>query len=92
VTPFYEPLIRPSINIDRHLFWCNFPVSPVSFPEDVNVHDQNSQNRYGFSLKGIKLKNRKDQILRNLVNPEIGLHFLNAAQGVEQEMEQISLF
>ena len=37
------------------------------------------EKRKGFSLKGIKLKQRKDQILRNCVEPELGLHILKLA-------------
>lgn len=32
--------------------------------------------RYGISLEGIKMKHRKDQIIRNCVNPELGNYIL----------------
>jgi len=31
VIPYYEPFIRPSVLLDRHLFWLNFPVSHKTF-------------------------------------------------------------
>jgi hypothetical protein len=33
----------------------------------------------GFNLKEFKIKHRKDTILRNCVNPQIGEHILNCA-------------
>ena len=28
VKPYYNPLIEPTITIDRHMFWSNFPIGP----------------------------------------------------------------
>ena len=30
VTPYYIPLINPSVKIGRHLFWSNFKISPLN--------------------------------------------------------------
>jgi DNA (cytosine-5)-methyltransferase 1 len=96
VIPYYLPLIQPTINIDRHLFWCNFRVNILSTNPEKPMAAQNANNtRYGFSLKGVKMNQRKDQILRNLVNPVIGEHFLNSALGIYKEntgFEQTELF
>jgi DNA (cytosine-5)-methyltransferase 1 len=57
--------------------------------EVVNVKP--SQPRYGFDLSDIDLDTRKDAILRNCVDPEIGLMILNCAQGIiENNSEQLS--
>lgn len=83
VIPYYEPLIRPSIEIDRHFFWCNFKVRKIDVEKAMAIKDQTGTNeRFGFNLKGIDVGHDKRQVMRNLVNPKIGLHFLNCAVGV----------
>lgn len=47
------------------------------------VNIKSTQPNFGFDLSGIKLKTRKDKILRNCVDPEIGLMILNCAIGKE---------
>ena len=48
----------------------------------------------GFNLKGIDIKANKRQVLRNLVDPEIGLHFFNRAFEIidSKKVTQKSLF
>lgn len=95
VDPYYEPLLSPSIIIDRHLFWTNFYLNkPELFLKEKNVSRQNGDRRFGFDLRNIKIKHRKNQILRNLVNPEIGQYILNTAIGIIQQPKynQPSLF
>lgn len=95
VVPYYEPLIRPTIQIGRHLFWSNFNINKIEFDNDSDVHTTTSNNSvYGFDLSNRKIKHRKDQILRNLVNPDLGLYILEQAQGVmrQEKTNQISLF
>lgn len=94
VIPYYEPLVRPSIELDRHLFWCNFNVRKIEVEKAMSIAYQTGTNdRFGFNLKGVPIKHNKRQILRNLVNPEIGLHFLNAARGIitREKTNQLSL-
>lgn len=83
VIPYYEPLIKPTIEIDRHYFWCNFKVSKITTISEKPISEQTGTNgRFGFNLKGISIKADKRQILRNLVDPEIGEHFLNSAMNI----------
>jgi len=51
-------------------------------------------DRFGFDLSGYKLNGRKDQVLRNCVNPETGLYILNCARNIltKQNEKQIDLF
>jgi DNA (cytosine-5)-methyltransferase 1 len=44
---------------------------------------------HNFNLDGIKLTNKR-QILRNCVIPELGLHILNAAQGIYQHTKDVN--
>jgi DNA (cytosine-5)-methyltransferase 1 len=82
VNPYYEPLMKPDAQIGRHLFWSNFKITPFREDEKVSPWSVTSNTEaYGFSVKDRDIKHRKDQLIRNLVNPEIGLHILNCANG-----------
>lgn len=52
-----------------------------------------SQPNFGFDLSKMKMKTRKDKVLRNCVDPEIGLSILNCAMGVieSEKSNQLSL-
>ena len=94
VKPYYTPLLTPRVELDRHLFWGNFIISRVDLEPETPIKFQKGlSDRFGFSLKGVDVKHDKRQILRNLVNPELGKHILNCAQGVlHVETEQTTLF
>lgn len=93
VEPYYEPLVEPAVKLDRHLFWSNFMIPPKRFtsPRTV-IRDVTSRTkRYGFNLEHIETGRRKDQILRNLVNPDIGKYILECARAnTQQTLTQIS--
>jgi DNA (cytosine-5)-methyltransferase 1 len=79
VKPYYEPLIKPQI-LQRHCFWSNFEITDKKFVKD-NIRKAQIpqlQKKYGLDLKDYKLKNKR-QVLRNCVEPEIGLHILKEA-------------
>ena len=84
VKPYYNPLIQPTAKLGRHLIWSNFEF------EEKNFNDNKSHNERGyikdswFDLTNFKLKHRKDQIIRNCVNPEISKFLL------EQAFEKLS--
>jgi DNA (cytosine-5)-methyltransferase 1 len=84
VDPFYEPLIKPSIKIGRHLFWSNFYIKPISVKEaNINRGKRSDwQLLHGFDISGYKFDIRTDKILRNCVNPELGLHILDCARNI----------
>ena len=95
VKPYYEPFVQPSIQLDRHFIWCNFKVLPMNFEKDNQIKNINSKTEhYGFDLTKYKMKHRKDQVLRNCVNPDLGLYILEQALGVirQSKFNQISLF
>jgi DNA (cytosine-5)-methyltransferase 1 len=78
VISYYEPLIAPQ-KIGRHYFWSNFFVPPLK-TKDAAHHKgikQLEENK-GFDLSKYSFE-RKDRILRNCVQPELGLHILKAA-------------
>jgi DNA (cytosine-5)-methyltransferase 1 len=83
VIPYYQPLIPPTVQIDRHFFWCNFKVPKLKTISEKAIADQTGTNgRFGFNMKGIDFIGDKRKVLRNLVNPEIGLYFLERAQEI----------
>lgn len=96
VIPYYEPLIRPTVELERHLFWANFRINKFDLEsEKVDIVNMTGKStNYGFNIADKKLKHRKDQILRNLVNPEIGLYIMEQAKGImrTKQTEQTSLF
>jgi DNA (cytosine-5)-methyltransferase 1 len=77
VIPYYKPLVAPSFELDRHLFWSNKMVWMTV--KNNAVKDVSRDNKYmlakqkGFDL--MKLENKGcdvRKILRNAVQPEIG--------------------
>ena len=85
VNPFYEPLVNPSIKIGRHLFWSNFHIKQINVKEACVNRGKISdwQALHGFDITGYKFTSRRDKVLRNCVNPELGLHILNCAMNKE---------
>lgn len=84
VIPYYEPLIKPTQKIGRHLFWSNFEISPVEEPK-IKGFINKSTLAAAEELKswlGIKYKGSiyyegnhcPCQVLRNCVHPDIGEH------------------
>jgi DNA (cytosine-5)-methyltransferase 1 len=97
VKPYYEPFLKPDTEIGRHLFWSNFRINANFHCEDADINRGNIdsyQALHGFDIKGRKINHRKDQILRNCVNPSLGLYILEQAQGIirQEKTNQISLF
>lgn len=79
VKPYYEVLIESQIKLGRHLIWSNFDIEEKDFNDNMSHNERGYIKTSWFDLTGYKLKHRKDQIIRNCVNPEIGLHILNCA-------------
>lgn len=81
VKPFYKPLIPPTAILGRHLFWSNFYIKKIPTKEaDINRGNRKEWSElHGFDLSNFKINSRKDQIYRNCVHPETGLHIFNCA-------------
>lgn len=94
VIPYYPPLIKPSIELGRHYFWMNFRANPHLFGDKEGQIEnvKGNDSRYGFNIskykttRTLELTKGKVSVLRNLVNPEIGLYLL------EQSQKQIKPF
>lgn len=89
VKPYYEPLLKPTAEIDRHLYWSNFNISNIEIKKDyiikfVKVEDSE------FDLSKYKIADKR-QVIRNQVNSEIGKHILNCA--IDKDIEvKVGLF
>ena len=76
VRPYYKPLIEAT-KLHRHFYWSNFDLGEYKETNKRKHNDINGKSTiYGFNLNNYKIKNKR-QILRNLVNPELGKHILD---------------
>lgn len=80
VIPYYKTLIQGQ-KIGRHMFWSNFYIEDFKHEKlDINKGNLKSwQKKIGLNIEGKKISQRKDQILRNCVEPELGKHILDLA-------------
>jgi len=92
VDSWYKPLIKPK-KLGRHYFWSNFPLTDkkiesgrFSIVGGINKEHRREQNdrlskEFGFDLTKFKIKDITFErtLLRNCVNPELGLHILKMA-------------
>lgn len=83
VVPYYKPLVTPSALLDRHYFWSNYIIgTDGDFARNYKgrVTDQTKETlaaHHDIDLP-ITTKNQR-KLLRNAVNPIVGLHVFNEA-------------
>ena len=84
VIGFYEPLIKPQ-EIGKHYFWANFNIPLLKKRERFhNEKIRIKEKRKGFNLSKYHIGHRKDQILNNCTEPELGLHIFQCAIKTKQ--------
>lgn len=96
VKPYYEPLIKPSQEIGRHLFWSNFKVPNIETTSNYIFSGEDKKRvteMLGFNLDKYKIED-KTKVLRNCVAPEIGKAILESALNIynDNKASQIGLF
>ena len=95
VIPYYTPLI-PAKKIGRHLFWTNFNIgNHKKKTESIRGNTMDVlQKQRGFDLSKYRMKQRKDTILLNCVDSELGSYILDCALNIikEQNTKQTELF
>lgn len=92
VRPYYTPLIEPDASLQRHLFWSNFQIPESEIQTVIKIrHAQipELEESLGFCLKESNISNKR-QVLRNCVDPQIGLHILNTARSLYMNKVKIS--
>ena len=82
---YYKPLVKPQ-SVGRHFIWANFKTDNFKEKEFPKDSIKSMQKLYGINISKYKIEIRKDQVLRNCVNPELGLHVFNMAFKEKQEV------
>lgn len=100
VQAYYKPLIEP-LSIGRHWYWSNFPIEKIPVKSKsltggikttsgkwlIRKTTQELELSLGYDLSNYKIRN-KGLLLRNCVEPEVGLHILqqlNKSEGVKED-------
>ncbi len=81
VIPYYEPLLRPVVELDRHLFWSNRHIGKARSGRRFIGNLTHATTSTIAASHGIELppgtKNQR-KLMRNAVDPNLGLHVLEA--------------
>lgn len=85
VRGYYKPLIQCQ-EVGLHYYWANFYISPFHIKTRGHMTGVGGlQERKGIDLTEYNLLSfKKQEVLRNFVEPELGLHILNESQKGEQ--------
>ena len=78
--PYYEPLIKGQI-VGSHIWWSNFHIRTFDIGNRNHRGGTVSslQERKGLDISGYDVPEKR-KILRNCVEPELGLHILQESQ------------
>lgn len=96
VVPFYRPLFQPQ-KCGRHRFWANFYIPDRQFPHPPfdlisakgPIERKKIMDWLGIHYQGniyYEGSKQPEQVLRNCVHPDIGLHVLNSAYSGQQKI------
>jgi len=82
VIPYYKTLIRPTAEIDRHLFWSNFDIISRDLDRGYNVNRATKESLAQWHRITLPqgTKNQR-KLLRNAVHPLIGSYVLESSRG-----------
>ena len=90
VIAYYKPLIESQV-LGRHRYWSNFDIGymdvvPAAISQESKKYGtvgkiralgiKGHEARLGIDLSPFKIRNKR-LLLRNCVEPEVGLHILN---------------
>ena len=81
VKPYYPPFIKPTVELERHLFWSNFNIPEKVF-DGVKIRKAQIpqlSEYHGLNLENDRLSNKR-QLLRNCVHYDLGNHIFNASR------------
>lgn len=78
VRPYYTPLVPPTAILSRHLFWSNVALPPFrAAPTGLRTKNKIGDFPDAALLRGTAIPNKR-QVLRNCVDPALGLHCWSA--------------
>jgi DNA (cytosine-5)-methyltransferase 1 len=80
VKPYYDVLIKPTVELQRHYFWTNYDIEQAEFKgENLRTAQiPDLEALHGVDLSKYKLSNKR-QVLRNCILPDLGLHVFRHA-------------
>lgn len=79
VIGYYEPLINPSAELQRHYLWSNFNIMPFRVGGcNVGKATKETLSEYHGIKLPLKTINQR-LLLRNCVNPKLGKHIFQEA-------------
>jgi len=84
VIPYYDSLIKPSVELGRHFFWSNFNI-PLKKFTNIDV-SRSTQEQLAKDLDMPIPRMCARLLLRNCLKPEIGLHIFQMAFKNKQEI------
>ena len=85
VIGYYKPLVEPQ-QLNRHYFWANFKIAQKRVKGVVIQHFNipDFEKELGFDLSTFKGLDKR-LVLRNCVNPRLGLHIFDCAFREKQQ-------
>ena len=96
VRPYYKPLLKPSITIDRHVYWSNFNITDIKVDKMYRHNDVSYKSLKDFDMRKYKNIKNKRQVIHNQVNYKVGKHILecslNILKKVTYNCTQATLF
>ena len=85
VIPYYDPLIKPTVILGRHSFWSNFYIEKIKF-DNIDV-SRSTQEQLSEDLQMPIPRLKSRLLLRNCVNPRLGLHILKYSKINQQKLK-----
>lgn len=81
VIPYYKPLIKPTVEIDRHLYWSNFNIPKIEITKKYTIKSVKIDTLKDFDLKKYSGIKNKRQVIRNQVDYDVGKFILDCSLG-----------
>jgi DNA (cytosine-5)-methyltransferase 1 len=89
VKPYYDPFIQPNCKIGRHCFWTNFDMEEIELSDGLTHNQRGSSTKGFFDLRPFKISHRKDQIIRNCVDPILGKYVMDSLLDSNKKVSNI---
>lgn len=88
VKPYYEPLIRPTFTIDRHVFWSSSMIPPFRYRRKVHIRDATKEelaeyhriDGTTFEMMVELFGGRSRKLLRNGLHEDMGRYIANSME------------
>jgi len=92
VVSYYQPLYTPQKR-GRHYLWSNFEIDPYEKDDSIGIHNgwkgkdyhkfdaEKHENKMMFDMSKYDItKTKRDQVLKNCLDPRLGKHILNCSK------------